>query len=151
MENKFNIFLEIAKKLNECKIEPILYGSLGLYRLIGELDTIHDIDIIIPNENLIDKFEELKNAMAELGYRQDMRYPHEFTKGDGQIGFEPESDLKELGISSGEIKTVTVGGIKFRELTKENFLVVYRSYKKVYQGKMRSIDLKIEKLEEINI
>ena len=36
-KEKFETFLEIAKNLNHfLNITPIVYGSLGLYRIIGE-------------------------------------------------------------------------------------------------------------------
>lgn len=47
-DKKFSTFLEVAEALNKYGIIPTLYGSLGLYRLIGQLDEIDDIDIVIP-------------------------------------------------------------------------------------------------------
>jgi hypothetical protein len=149
MEDKFKTFLEIAKKLNEHGIIPTLYGSLGVYRLIGELNAINDIDIVIPNKILIDQFDELSAAISEIGYKQDIHYQHEFTKGNGQIGFEPESDLQKIGIDTEELKVTAMGEVKFKELSQKDYLVVYNSYLKVYENKADSIKLKISKLEEL--
>lgn len=40
LDKKFSIFLEVAEALNKNGITPTLYGSLGLYRIIGQLDEI---------------------------------------------------------------------------------------------------------------
>ena len=50
-EKKFEVFLEVARKLNDFfNVIPILYGSLGLYKIIGEYSECSDIDILIPDE-----------------------------------------------------------------------------------------------------
>jgi len=38
LDKKFSTFLKIAEALNKHGIIPILYGSLGLYCLIGQRD-----------------------------------------------------------------------------------------------------------------
>ena len=150
MDKKFSAFIEIAKALNKYSIVPILYGSLGLYRIVGQLDKVNDIDITIPNKNLVDKFDELMKIMAEIGYRQDARYPHEFTKGEGQIGFEPESDLVELGINIEALKTTVIDGIKFKELASQDYLKVYQRNLKTWEKKVENIKAKIKALEKLN-
>lgn len=150
LDKKFTAFLEIANVLNKHNIVPVIYGSLGLYRIVGQLDEINDIDIIIPNENLIDNFEVLKRAMDEVGYKQDAHYPHEFTKGEGQIGFEPESDLKELGIDSQKLKVTKLNDSKFKELEPKDYLLVYRRNLKTWETKVEKIKRKIQTLEKIS-
>ena len=66
-----------------------------MYRLIGQLDDTNDVDILIPDIYLKDKFIELLKIMEEAGYKQDPTHAHEFTKGEDKIGFEPESELIE--------------------------------------------------------
>jgi len=44
------IFLKLAKELNKINILPITYGSFGLNLLIGEQGSIHDLDLIISDD-----------------------------------------------------------------------------------------------------
>jgi len=148
MDKKLKIFLEIAKVLNKHGIIPILFGSLGLYRIIDQVDEVNDIDIIIPNKNLIDQFDMFNKIMTEIGYKQDKTYPHEFTKGEIQIGFEPESDIEKLGINPAELQITSMENSKFRELTATDYLKVYKRNLETHNSKLKSIKRKIEVLEK---
>lgn len=149
MDKKFSTFLEIARMLNKYGIVPTLYGSLGLYRIVGQLDEINDIDIVIPNKNLINGLDELMKILAEIGYRQDAPYPHEFTKGDGSVGFELESELAELGINLDGLKIMEIDGAKFKELAPKDYLMVYKRNLKSQQKKLDSTKTKLEAIEKI--
>ncbi|MBI4158488.1 MAG: hypothetical protein HY505_02635 [Candidatus Yanofskybacteria bacterium] len=150
MDKKFKEFLEINQELNKQNVVPVIYGSLGLYHLIGkQIDEIGDIDIVVPNSYVADKFGELKNMMIGVGYSQDPNYMHEFTKGEGQIGFEPESDLVELGIDVHNLKITEKDGAKFKELSASDYLKVYNRNLKTWEKKVESIKKKITALEKI--
>jgi len=142
------VFLEIVKALNQKNIVPILYGSLGLYRIIGQLDKISDIDIIIPNENLTKQFDELMKIMAKIGYKQDPHCLPEFTKGKERIDFEPESDLEELGINPKKLKITEIGDSRFKELSQEDYLLAYRRNLKTWEMKVEKIKQKIRTLAQ---
>jgi len=148
-EEKFPAFLNIAKVLNEVGIIPALYGSLGLYRIIGQIDEIDDIDIIIPNIYLGAEFPELVKIMESIGYHQDKVFPHEFTKGDGQIGFEPESDLNEsIGKTLDDLKLTELDGVKFRELSEGEYLMVYKKDLERRKEKVKNTERKVNALEQ---
>lgn len=151
LEQKLPVFLEIAKALNKHGIIPALYGSLGLYRIIGQIDKIDDIDLIVPDAylNEDEKFSELIEIMKEIGYRQDKRFPHEFTKGEGQIGFEPESELINFaGADLENLKNTKIDGIEFKELSKEQYLADYKKTLTQWEMKVERIKLKILTIEE---
>lgn len=150
MDKKFSTFLEIAKSLNKYGIVPTLYGSLGLYRLIGQLDNIGDIDIIIPGVYLKDKFSELIKIMEEISYRQDPTHPHEFTKGEGYVGFESAEELKQyVGIDYNNFKAATTDKVEFKELRPEDYLAVYKKTLDVWEKKTKGYRAKIEALERL--
>lgn len=152
MDKKFKAFLEIARALNKHGIVPIIYGSLGFYKLIGEeLDEIGDTDIVVPTEYVVDtdKFPELKRIMEEIGYKQDPNYHHEFTKGEGQIGFEPSSDLSDLNINVETLKISELEGVKFKELSLEDYLKVYKRNLATHELKVLRIKKKIEVIENL--
>jgi hypothetical protein len=150
VDKKFSTFLEVAEALNRHGIVPTLYGSLGLYRLISPLNEISDIDIVVPTIYVKEKFGELLNIMNSIGYLQDAVFPHEFTKGEGQIGFEPEDDFRDYeGVDSAKFKTTKVGGAEFRELNPQDYLTIYRGDLKIKEKKMKSVKMKVEVLEKL--
>ncbi|MBI2087040.1 MAG: hypothetical protein HYT69_02610 [Candidatus Zambryskibacteria bacterium] len=149
MDKKFSSFLEITRVLNKHGMIPTLYGSLGLYRIVGQLDEVNDTDIVIPNKDLIDGLDKLMRILAEIGYKQDAPYPHEFTKGEGPVGFEPESDLIELGIEIEKLRVTEIGGVRFRELAPKDYLLVYKRNLKSQQKKLNSTQTKLEAIEKI--
>ncbi len=149
LDQKFSTFLIVAKALNKHGIIPAPYGSLGLYRLIGQLDEIDDIDIVIPQIFFKEKFSELIKTMEAIGYKQDETFPHEFTRGEGQIGFETEEELKELAeIDLNKYQTVEIDEIKFKELTHADYLVFYKKAYEDNETKQGKKKLKIEALEK---
>ena len=149
MNKKFQTFLEITKELNRHAIFPILYGSLGVSRLIKVKD-IDDIDIVIPNVWLVANFAKFKKIMEVIGYKQDSQYPHEFTKGEGQIGFEPKSELKkDMGIEPEDIKWTVIDGIKFGELSAKHYLKIYGETLKLWNKRIAKMEYKIKELKKL--
>ena len=152
MSNKFKIFLEITDQLNKHGIFPILCGSLGVARLI-KVNDIEDIDIVIPDVWLTDKFAEFKNIMLGIGFKQDKDYPHEFNraKKDGShIGFEPRSSLKkDLGVVPKQIKTIEINGVKFGELSAEDYIAIYKKVIKMWEKRMAKRIYKVKELEKL--
>src|SRR3989344_3565518 len=146
-DRKFKTFLEIVEVLNKHGIIPTLYGSLGLYRLIGQLDEIDDIDIVIPEIYAKEKLFELLEIMQSIGYRQDKTYPHEVFKDGQQIGFELEEELKEFaGIDLSIYKITKINKAEFKELHQEDYLKIYRKALKEREGKIRKTKTKTEAL-----
>ena len=151
MSKKFKIFLEIAGQLNKHRIFPILYGSLGVARLI-KINDIDDVDIVVPDVWLTDKFAEFKNIMRGIGFEQDKDYPHEFnrSKKDGHIGFEPRSSLKkDLGVMPNQIKTTEINGVKFGELSVKDYIAIYKKVIKMWEKRMAKRVYKVKELEKI--
>lgn len=151
MDKKTLTFLEITKSFNNHGVVPIPYGSLGLYRLIGQLDEIDDIDIIIPDVYLKEKFIELLKIMKEAGYKQDPTHTHEFTKGEGYIGFQSGEELKQYaGVDYGNSKTTTIDGVEFKELSPEDYLAIYKKTLDEFEQKAKKgYKIKIKALEKL--
>ncbi|MFA6533895.1 MAG: hypothetical protein WCT37_01845 [Patescibacteria group bacterium] len=151
MNKKFSIFIEISKELNRYGILPTIYGSLGASRLIKVKD-IDDIDIIISDTWLTNRFAKFKRIMAGIGFKQDSQYPHEFNrvKSEGHVGFEKKSELKkDMGVNSKNIKITKINGIKFGELSAKDYLKVYNKTAQLYNGRMTKIQYKIKELEKL--
>ena len=149
MDEKFKKFLEIAQNLNRYGVIPTLYGSIGVSRFI-KVDDIDDIDIIISDNYLNGKFKELIKIMEEIGYQRDKKFPHEFIKGKIRIGFEPESELtKSINKNPSEFKQTEVEGVKFRELSPEDYLILYKKCLSFREKRINKMKDKIRALEDL--
>lgn len=128
-EEKFGIFLEVAKVLNKSfNIVPILYGSLGLYQTIQarHLGKINDIDILIPDEFIKSKWKKLKKLIRGLGFKLKNKNEHEFIRKNKIIAFAAESDLSAIGIKSDNLKISDIDGVKFKKLSPKQYLKLYQ-------------------------
>ncbi len=150
VKDKFKTFLDVTRELNKHEIIPILYGSLGLSRIIP-VDQVNDIDIVIPNIWLEAKFNKLKQIMQVLGYEQDANYPHEFVKEDINIGFEPESELEEdINKTIQELNLSVIDDAKFRELTPQDYKKIYSKTLARLTKKTKAIESKLHQLDAIS-
>ncbi len=78
---KYELFLINAKLLfKEFGVKPLLYGSLGLEVLLQKDLLSDDIDILIPNAVLCDKWEYFKTFMESNGFTLIDLHEHTFIK-----------------------------------------------------------------------
>ena len=141
-EEKFKAFLSVAKVLNkQFNLTPILYGSLGLYRVLNIDRETGDIDVLIVDEYVQDKWLQLQYVMIDLGYLLKDEHEHEFIKGNQEIAFATQSDLLKVGgVDPDGLRVATINGVSFRELTAENYLFFYQTiysddYRRQKKGK----------------
>jgi len=128
-KKEFQIFLEVARKLNNnFNIVPILFGSLGLYRKIGESGKANDIDILVPDSFLKEKWSELIKLMEGLNFKLSNEKEHEFIKNSEIVAFGKASNLAEISkINPDILKISEVDKVKFKELSAEHYLLCYQS------------------------
>lgn len=141
MENeKFTIFLTIAKQLNQKKITPLLMGSAGLEIVTGKNWDAQDLDIHVPGDKrgweippdqAIYDWEEIMNSMVSLGYRFVDLNEHEFEKDGLFVGFGIMDTLPDFaGIPLKELELHRQGDAKYYLLTSEQYLKVYEASSK---------------------
>lgn len=150
-KEKFKIFLGITKKLNnEFGIVPILFGSLGLYRIIDLDKKTGDIDVLINDEYVQEKWPELLSFMKGLGYTLQDEHEHEFMKDDQEIAFAKQSNLLEMNnIYPAKLEVTKVGVVQFRELSTEQYLTCYETvYNDEYRRK-KNHNADAEKIKSI--
>ncbi|MCL5010689.1 MAG: hypothetical protein M1127_00545 [Patescibacteria group bacterium] len=59
--------MEVVEELNSrFNIVPVLYGSLGLYRRIGEFGKSNDVDILVPSSLINEKWKELVKLKSKI-------------------------------------------------------------------------------------
>lgn len=124
-----NEFLRVARLLNErLRVTPLLYGSLGLQQRLGEDLHADDIDVLIPESFLGERWDELVCAMQALGYRLYDLHEHAFERGTVSCAFASMESLKPFAdVDLDGIPIVLEDGVRY-------FLLDLRDYLKVYSA-----------------
>ncbi len=120
-------FIRIAGSLNErLNIVPLLFGSLGLeQRLDMELDA-DDIDVLIPEMFLNEKWDSIAALMNDAGYTLYDLHEHAFEKSGLSVAFaEIESLPSFAGIDIKQIPVIDEAGVRYRLLDLHGYLKVY--------------------------
>ena len=127
-KGKFEIFLEVAKNLdNFLNVTPVFYGSLGLYKIIGEHSKCDDIDILIPDEFINERWNELIDLMKKMKFKLKDEYEHEFIRDSEVVAFGRQNDLiKRIKLDLNNLTVNNINDIKFKELSIKDYLSVYK-------------------------
>ncbi len=130
--NKFNLFLENARLLSDkFDIVPLLYGSLGLEYLTGDILGADDIDILVPRVFITDRWQEFKAVLEEHGYILVDEHEHTFVRDDVAYSYADIEDLEAFaGINTEDIEVNEVDGVRFLLLSLEQYLAVYKKSSK---------------------
>ena len=130
--NKFNLFLENARLLSDklC-IVPLLYGSLGLEYLTGNVLGVDDIDILVPRVFITERWHEFKSLLEAQGYVLANEHEHTFVSDDVAYSYSDIEDLESFaGIRMKDIEMREADGVRFLLLSFEQYLAVYRQSSK---------------------
>ena len=135
LEDKLNEFLNIAKKLNDKNIVPLLMGSLGLEFVTHKNWNSRDIDIHIkgdprgwkaPDDERIDDWESIELLMEELGYTLIDLHEHEFNKDNFFVEYGVIDTLPSFAnVSLKELERNKIKGVEFYTPSMEGFLKIY--------------------------
>ena len=130
--NKFNLFIENAWLLaDKFDIVPLLYGSLGLEYLTGDILGADDIDILLPRGFITDRWQEFKAVLEEHGYVLVDEHEHTFVRDGVAYSYADIEDLESFaGINTESIEMHEVDGIRFLLLSFEQYLAVYKQSSK---------------------
>ena len=130
--NKFNLFLENARLLSDkLGIVPLLYGSLGLEYLTGDVLDADDIDILVPHVFITDRWQEFKAVLEEHGYVLVDEHEHTFVRDGMAYSYADIEDLESFaGIRMKDIEMHETDGVRFLLLSLEQYLAVYRQSSK---------------------
>ena len=130
--NKFNLFLENARLLSDkFNIVPLLYGSLGLEYLTGDILCADDIDILVPRVFITDRWQEFKAVLEEHGYVLADEHEHTFVCDGVAYSYADIEDLEAFaGINTEDIEMHEADGVRFLLLSLEQYLAVYKQSSK---------------------
>ena len=129
---KQKLFFENTRLLNDqFNIVPLLYGSLGLEYITGEDLQADDIDILIPNRFLSERWEEFKSFLTACGYALVDEHEHTFEKDKVLYSYASVEELETFAqITPSEQKTQCRCGASFRVLSATQYLKVYMTSSK---------------------
>lgn len=118
---KFEIFLKIAKELNKkLGVTPVLYGSLGLSVLLRVPLQINDIDILVPERFVSDKWVDLCELMKGFNFGVKDEKEHEFEKGSEIVAFASTDVLADVKLTVDNLREKAIDGATFKELVPGN-------------------------------
>ncbi len=126
---KKQCFFENAKLLNEkFGIVPLLYGSLGLEFITNENLNADDIDILIPEVFVAERWNEFNSFLASEGYILLDEREHTFEKNGILYSYASIEELKSFAeIELSDIEQLCSDGIKIKVLSLKQYLKVYRA------------------------
>jgi hypothetical protein len=123
------VFLEVVKKLNEkFNLTPILSGSFGLNKVIGSSFECSDIDFLVPGKFVTSNWQELFDAMTEIGFELVDLSEHEFSREAVKVAFAGEEDLGQFsGINNTSLGKVEEDGSMYRQFSANQILALYEA------------------------
>ena len=124
---KKTMFLKNAKLLNdEFGIVPLMYGSLGLEYITNENLNADDIDILIPQAFIHEKWDEFKRILINHGYVLVDEHEHTFQINGFHCSYASLEELESFaGINLMEISEQNQDDVQFKVLSLEQYLNVY--------------------------
>ncbi|MBQ8545953.1 MAG: hypothetical protein IJ437_03305 [Clostridia bacterium] len=130
--NKFNLFLENARLLSDkFGIVLLLYGSLGLEYLTGDVLGVDDIDILVPRVFITERWYEFKVLLEVQGYVLADEHEHTFVRDGVAYSYAAIEDLESFaGIRMKDIEMREADGVSFLMLSLEQYLAVYKKSSK---------------------
>ena len=125
-------FLYIAELLNEkLHIVPLLFGSLGLEQRLHTNLNADDIDVLIPEVFLNEKWNSVVTIMKDNGYILYDLHEHAFEKSGLSFAFASIESLTPFaGIDLTRISVIEEAGVHYYLLSLEDYLKVYMASSK---------------------
>ena len=126
------MFFENAKLLyDKFGIVPLMYGSLGLEYITNENLNADDIDILISEIFITDRWNEFKDFLISEGYVLLDEHEHTFLRDGVTYSYADIEDLESFaGIRMKDIEMHEADGVNFLMLSLEQYLLVYQKSSK---------------------
>ena len=126
------LFFENAKILaDKFGIIPLMYGSLGLEYITDENLDSDDIDILIPNAFVKERWDEFRCVLEENDYVLIDEHEHTFQKDGVCYSYAELEDLEAFAqIRLSDVECKSEYGVQFRVLSLEQYLKVYTASSK---------------------
>ena len=123
MDDFLSKILEILKELN---IKPVIYGSFGVSLYLGDFKEFEDIDILIEDEFINNKWVEFRNLFELRSFNLVDEAEHEFELDGKKVGFASKDILIRDKIINDYLELVQYKNEDAFTLKPEGFLKAYR-------------------------
>lgn len=123
MDEFLSKILDILKERN---IKPIVYGSFGVSIYLGNFKDFEDVDLLIEDEFINNKWEEFKKLLESEGFYLTSEKEHEFELDGKKVGFASKDILIRDKIINNFSELVQYKNKKAFTLTLEGFLKAYQ-------------------------
>lgn len=129
IQNKYDLFLVLAKGVNEhFQISPVLFGSVGLYLQLHTEKEVDDLDLLLPQTFMDERWEELKKFMLDQGFQLVSEEKHGFSNGQHLVEFSTDEEIFRLtGVPAEALKHEHEYGADFRVLSLRQYLALYQA------------------------
>ena len=129
---KQTLFFENTKLLaKHFTIVPLMYGSVGLAYVTKEKLIADDIDILIPEAFLKERWHEFKTVLAGEGDVLIDAHEHIFQKEGVCYSYASIEELETFAqIPLSQIRVENSQGVRFKVLSLEQYLKVYTASSK---------------------
>lgn len=117
---------KILEALEELKTKPIIYGSFGVSVYLGNFKDFEDIDILIEDEFINDKWQEFKKLFESKGFSLINEKEHEFEFKGKKVGFASRDILIRDKIINDYSELIQYKNKDALTLTPEDFLKAYK-------------------------
>lgn len=126
-KNTVDEFLsKILVILKELNIKPIIYGSFGVATYLGNFKDFEDIDLLIEDGFVSDRWIEFKKFLELNGFNLINEKEHEFESEGKKVGFASKDILIKDRIIDDFSKLVQYKNKDAFTLTPEDFLKAYK-------------------------
>jgi hypothetical protein len=153
----FNEFINIAKRLNDIEIIPMLMGSVGLEVVTEKSWDAQDLDIHVPGDKRgwevppelsIHNWVDIMEIMNSMGYSLIDLHEHEFSKEGLSVEFGIIDTLPDFaGVQVEDIELHHMGVVKYYLLNPEQYLCVYKSSSKDSYRANQNNDKDLKKID----
>ena len=151
---KKNEFIHIAGLLNDkLNIVPLLFGSLGLEQRLNRNLDADDIDVLIPEIFLNERWDSIVALMADAGYALYDLHEHAFDKSGLSVAFAAIESLTPFaGVDLKQIPVIDEEDVRYYLLDLRDYLKVYTAsakdgYRKNVKNKQDEQKIELIKTE----
>ncbi|MCC7160441.1 hypothetical protein IT399_01840 [Candidatus Nomurabacteria bacterium] len=123
MDKFLSKILEILKELD---IKPVVYGSFGVATYLGDFKDFADIDLLIEDEFMNNRWKEFRKLFESKGFNLVNEKEHEFEFDDRKVGFASKNILIRDKIINDFSELIQYKNENAFTLTSEDFLKAYK-------------------------